>query len=248
MASRVNYFLLACSLCAASVAVAQEAPLPSLPPLAEVPPAIAEPAATSAPPVLNARERRDGTVGVGYLGLSAITPSTGGLGGLGGLGIFRVQVPLLGVRWWLRGSRLGLDFGVGAMVATSPDAFAPALQVVAHAGLPIAVASTQHVIVFLAPEFRAGFSALTGGASINASLLELALRAGVELFFGFIGVPELSVEASIRVGVAREVQSFANFSPFGGGSAFNENFRFSTSLSGDAATVIASSLSLRYYF
>jgi hypothetical protein len=87
--------------------------------------------------------------------------------------------------------------------------------------MPIAVASTQHVIVLLAPEFRAGFSTTTSGGSNEAtgSLLELALRGGVELFFSFIGVPELSLEAAVRVGVAREAQGFSFISPLGPGGA-----------------------------
>ena len=214
MAARVNYFLLTSLLCVASVAAAQDSPriMPSPPPLAEAPPPAVVEAAKPAPPVLTARERRSGSVGVGYLGLASMTPpiSLGGLGGGGGLGgllgSFRVNVPMLGIRWWMRGSRLGLDLGVGAMAATSPELFSPSLQVVAHVGLPIAVASTQHVIVLLAPEFRAGFTTLTSGSTITGSLLELALRGGVELFFSFIGVPELSVEAAVRVGVAREAQ------------------------------------------
>ena len=244
----MNHLLLTSLLCVASVAVAQDSQgaRPSLPPLAEVPPAM-DPAPRPAPPVATARERRSGTVGLGYLGLAAVTPPSpvSGLGGL--IGIFRVQVPMLGGRWWFRGSPLGLDLGLGAMASTRSDFISPNFQVVAHVGLPIAVASTQHVIVLLAPEFRAGFSILTdSGTGATASLLELALRGGVELFFGFIGVSELSLEASVRVGVAREAQT-VSFSRFGGGSS-SENYRFSTSLAGDGASIIASTLSLRYYF
>ncbi len=240
----MNRALLTSLLCAASVSLGQEAVLPSPPPLAEVPQAVAEPATKATPPLLTARERRNGSVGVGYLGLASMAPTFTG-GGLGGLAALRIQVPMLGIRWWFRDSRVGLDVGLGAMGATAPDFFSPSLMVVGHIGVPIALLSTQHVIVLLAPEFRAGFSTLTGGASAGGSLLELALRGGVELFFGFIGVPDLSVEAAVRVGVARDEQSF--FSPFGGSSG-TANFRFSTSLSGDAASVIASTLSLKYYF
>lgn len=250
-----------------SLAVAQEATVPPPPPIeAEPKPAVAEPkpaavaepVAKMMPPPPSARERRGGTVGVGYLGLSSMTPLGLSLGGLGGLGalIPRNQVPLLGVRWWLRDARLGLDFGVGVMMSTGTESIAfaglPSLQVVGHVGLPIAVASTQHVIVLLAPEFRAGLSTTTSGGSNEAtgSLLEVAVRGGVELFFGFIGVPELSLEAAVRAGVAREAQGFSFLSPLGpgGGTTSFETYRFATSLSGDAGSIIASSLSLKYYF
>lgn len=257
--------LLATSLlCAASLAFAQEGEAPTLPPPPPIEAAAkpVEPVVKAMPPAPTAHERRRGTVGVGYLGLSSMNPlgSLGSLGGLGSLGLLvqRNQVPLLGVRWWLRNARVGLDVGLGAMMSTGTESVqlqfvsGPSLQVVAHVGLPIAVASAQHVIVLVAPEFRAGFSTLTAGGSneITGSLLELALRGGVELFFSFIGVPELSLEAAVRLGVAREAQGFSFISPLGpggGGTSF-ETFRFSTSLSGDAASIIASSLSLKYYF
>lgn len=259
----MSRLLVASMLCAASLALAQESALPTLPP---PPPAIApetkpmvEPVAKPTPPPPTARERRGGTVGVGYLGLTSMTPlggSLGGLGGLAGLGLVRNQVPLLGVRWWLRGARIGLDVGAGAMMSTGGESLqfgsSPSLQLVAHLGLPIAVASTQHVIVLVAPEFRAGVSTLTSGGTneLTGSLLELAVRGGVELFFSFIGVPELSLEAAVRVGVARDAQSFSFSNPLLGrpGGSSVESFRFSTSLSGDAASIVASSLSLKYYF
>ena len=176
-------------------------------------------------------------------------------GGFGSLGAVRVSAPILGVRWWFRDSRLGLDLGVGAMVTggseTGSFSNTPSLQLVAHAGLPIAVASTQHVIVLLAPELRAGYSTLLndGSFELSGSLLELALRGAVELFFGFIGVPELSLEAAIRIGFIREAQSVANFAPLGPGNMLtNETYRFSTSLSGDPGSIVASTLSLKYYF
>jgi hypothetical protein len=254
------------AMLSASLVFAQEDATPA-PMLLPPPPAEAQPKTVSAeppvakmmPPAPTARERRGGTVGVGYLGLSSMAPlggSLGGLGGLGGLLITRNQVPLLGVRWWLRNARIGLDAGVGVMMSTGLEsvqfASIPSLQLVGHVGLPIAVASTQHVIVLLAPEFRAGFTTSVSGGNNEAtgSLLELALRGGIELFFSFIGVPELSLEAAVRVGVAREAQGFSFISPLGpgGGTTSFEVFRFSTSLSGDAASIIASSLSLKYYF
>lgn len=261
----MSRLLAASMLCAASLALAQDSS-PTLPPPPppvgpETKPALVEPVAKPMPPAPTARERRSGTVGVGYLGLASMTPlgvSLGGLGGLAGLSslVVRNQVPLLGVRWWLRGARVGLDVGVGAMMSTGTEAIqfgsTPSLQLMAHLGLPIAVASTQHVIVLVAPEFRAGVSTLTAGGSneISGSLLELAVRGGVELFFSFMGVPELSLEAAVRVGVARDALGFAFSAPLGpgGGGTTFESFRFSTSLSGDAASIVASSLSLKYYF
>lgn len=128
------------SVFVASFAFAQEAPtLPPPPPAEAQPkPVVGEPpVAKMMPPAPTARERRGGTIGVGYLGLSSMTPlsvSLGGLGGLGSLLVTRNQVPLLGVRWWLRNTRLGFDFGVGAMMSTGMESIqfvsTPSLQIV----------------------------------------------------------------------------------------------------------------------
>lgn len=251
--------LLTLLLCAASVSFAQEVVAAEpLPPPGPVEKTTATLKPTPPPPT--ARMQRSGTIGVGYLGLAGTSPlfsGMGGLGGLAGLGLLRVQAPILGVRWWLRDSRLGVDLGLGAMVTGGTDmtgaAFVttPSVQVVAHVGLPIALASTQHVIVLVAPEFRAGYVTLLGDSSfgLSGSLLELALRGAVELFFGFIGVPELSMEAAIRVGFIREAQGMSNFAPLGASTRLtSETYRFSTSLSGDPGSIIASTLSLKYYF
>lgn len=241
--------LLTFLMCAASVSLAQEGGAVEPPP----PP----PASKPTPPPPTAREVRGGTVGVGYLGLASMMPLAlqGGLGGLGSFFALRSQVPVLGGRWWFTNSRLGLDLGVGVMVTGGSEssqtlAQANTLQLVGHVGLPISLVSTQHVIVLVAPEFRAGYTTMLNGVTFNGSLLELAARGAVELFFGFIGVPALSVEAAIRVGVAREAQGLSNFAPLGPGATMltSENFRFSTSLSGDAGSVVASTLSLKYYF
>ncbi len=265
MARLLSTFL----MCAASLALAQDGstvePPPVAPPVemkaapADLMPVVLKPP----PPPPTAREARSGTVGVGYLGLAGMNPlmasflGGGGGGGLGSSVLLRVSAPILGVRWWFRDSRLGLDLGVGAMVTGGSDntgslVNTPSLQLVAHAGLPIALASTQHVIVLLAPELRAGYSTLLSqnNFELTGSLLELALRGAVELFFGFIGVPELSLEAAIRVGFIREATSLSNFAPLGpaGSMLTNETYRFSTSVSGDAGSIVASTLSLKYYF
>lgn len=247
-------FVLAAVLCFTSVATAQEAQAPVVAPPPPAPPA----PAVEAP--LTALRQRSGSVGVGYLGLGSVSAasSLAGLSGLGGLvggGLLRVSVPVLGARWWLPGSRLALEFGVGVMgssFSVAGDNGAPSIQVLGHVAMPIAVASTQHVIVFVAPQLRAGVSTLssTSGISGTGSLLELGVAGGVELFFGFIGVPALSLEAGVRVGVARDASVMEVSAPLSSTiqSSRSESWRFSTSLSGDPGSIVASTLALKYYF
>jgi hypothetical protein len=159
--------------------------------LRSIRPAVVEPPlAKMLPPPPTARERRGGTVGVGYLGLSSMQPivSLGGLGGLG-LAVPRSQVPLLGVRWWFKNARIGLDAGLGAMTSSlESNQFAsiPSVHVVGHVGLPIAIASTQHVIVLLAPWIVGAFTSDTAVARVATLGLRI-IGLGFPLYaFGMV--------------------------------------------------------------
>lgn len=231
-------------LCIALTANAEETSSPP-PPLVTTPSSHLE---------MSARERQAGTLGVGLIGLSSFSTTSSdlaGLGSLGGLAYSAPSVPLLGIRYWMKSSRMGIDVGVGAMVASNPTlstSSSPGIQLHAHVGLPIAIASGVNVIALIAPELRVGLKSVSVNSSLSGaetnqtgSLLELGVRGGLELYFGFIGVPELSLEASFRVAAARE--AFTS-----GSSQQSEKFRFSTSLAGDAFSLLASSLALKYYF
>ncbi len=78
----------------------------------------------------------------------------------------------------------GPALGVGAVVTGGTDtsgsfANTASPQLVAHAGLPIAVACTQHMIVLLAPELRAGYSTLLNDGSF--SLMEFTPKIDLEM-------------------------------------------------------------------
>ncbi len=235
--------MLTASLVAAQETPAVVTPSPA-PPMS--PPSAVEPR--------TALEQRGGTWGVGYLGLSTqLAPTAGlGVGGLGGLSglLGGTQVPMLGARTWFKGTRVGLELGLGVMVSSTVSS-SDSVSVVGLVAMPIVLVSAQHVIVYVAPELRSGFtvtnSSLLTGTSSN---LELGARGAVELFFGFIGVPALSLEAGIRVGAARQASSSTSPSPLGMDTvnSKSETYRFTTSLSGDAGSLVASTLSLKYYF
>lgn len=224
----------------------------------EATPVVAPPAAPSLPPPAveprTALEQRGGTWGVGYLGLSSLPGLSAsgllGIGGLGGLASLNVQVPMLGARTWFKGTRLGLELGVGVMVSSAVST-SDSVSLVGLVAVPIALVSGQHFIVHVAPDLRSGFTLTSSGlVDGTASTLELSARGAVELFFGFIGVPALSLEAGIRLGAARQAQNSTAPSPLGSDiiRSKTESYRFTTSLAGDAGSLIASTLSLKYYF
>lgn len=142
-------------------------------------------------------------------------PNTGGAPPL------PLTVYTVGLRHWTTRSlgpfrNWGLDFGVG-LAYTGSKVTQPQTGVLVttdgpstsgfgfHFGLPLAVAHHRHATFELVPELdlihaREKLPPTTaGGDSTEYSgwSFRLGVRAGFEIFFGFIGIPELAVEASL---------------------------------------------------
>jgi hypothetical protein len=119
------------------------------------------------------------------------------------------RAPVVGIRYWFSSS-LGLDVGLGFTTTfgsnslpnangstTSTDANAPTAFVL-HGGLPIAFASAKHYVFELIPEMNVGYAqqARTNG-DMSGLHIDLGARVGTEIHFGFIGIPQLALQASV---------------------------------------------------
>lgn len=130
-----------------------------------------------------------------------------------------VEAPVVGMRFWLS-SMLGLDAGIGfsttsagtkqevANVSVTNDL--PGFTAfIVHGGVPLALANTGHFSFQIVPELNVGYA--TGKVETNPTglatttvthtgiHLDVGARAGAELHFGFIGVPQLSLQGSVGV-------------------------------------------------
>ncbi|MBM4364460.1 MAG: hypothetical protein FJ104_17410 [Deltaproteobacteria bacterium] len=155
-----------------------------------------------------------GTFAVGYLGYR--TMQVGSQGGPAG-----VNAPVVGIRYWLD-EMMGIDAGLGfAMTSGSQEASAPGAPTVKtedpstttfilHAGLPLALANSGHFSFQVVPEANIGFASYkqerTGAQEITGSgfHLDIGARAGAEVHFGFIGIPQLSLQGSIGLALASD--------------------------------------------
>ena len=112
-------------------------------------------------------------------------------------------------------------------------------------GLPLVLAQLPHANFEVVPEVDLVF---LGGDQADADLSGVALaagaRAGFELFFGFIGVPDLSLEASVGLGLSHVTTTLER------GSA--ETTRTTTFVGlrklDDPWDIFRSSVAARYYF
>ena len=159
-----------------------------------------------------------GRLAVGYFGFSDVGAGAGGgLGpndspySLGG------DAPVVGVRYWID-QMIGLDVGVGLTVIggslEAEQAPAPAVDVdrnsftafAFHAGVPLALASSGHFSFQIVPEANVAIASgsedpngddVAGDISHSGFHFDVGARAGAEIHFGFIDIPQLSLQASV---------------------------------------------------
>ncbi|MCB9592142.1 MAG: hypothetical protein H6719_05365 [Sandaracinaceae bacterium] len=196
-----------------------------------------------------------GNAGVGFVGVNEVP-----IGDAGG-GVAFITAPTLGIRYWL-GESIGLDIGIGlgyqggnaSAGGTSipqDDGFAMTI----HGGVPIALFHDSHFTFELIPELNLGFSTGTIYGAVSDDdrgrsgfVLSLGARAGAEIQFGFMGIPNLSLMAT--VGLAFQYLSAGlgeNRSGSVQGASFN-TWSLGTSLQGEPWDIFLGSLTAFYYF
>ena len=128
-----------------------------------------------------------------------------------------------------------------------------------HAAVPLALVSTTHFVGHLAPEIR--FVALdlqtpaqvqsplplmqsTPQRTPGSSTTDLSLRASAEIFFGFVKIPNLSLELAVRVGLRLTVSRVLDTQ---GSLAMTSTQTFAVPFPGDLLNLFTSTLSLKYY-
>ena len=201
---------------AATAPAAPPAPPPPPPPTgvtaepAPAPTGMALPAATNAHAPTGNSEHDDmvGHLAVGFLGRASIP-----YGGLNAAGVApQAPVPVVGVRYWID-PLIGLDLGLGLWIGgtstdTTPAATGATTSVsgpkptafIIHGGLPLALASSKHFAFEIIPEANFGYASVTGDANptkLTGTHFDIGARAGGEIHFGFIGVPQLSLIGSV---------------------------------------------------
>lgn len=249
------------------------AELPPAPPPPEPPPPPppSAPAATSEPVVTTSaaadlsagtdHETVIGKFGVMYFGVSQQPIGTGPATGVGR---GSVQTPVIGARYWMS-ERMGIDLGLGFSFARSAStvetdgqsttADGPAvLGFALHAGLPLALAYGKHYKFLLVPELNFGYATQTEAAQnvptpppdIHRSGLrfDVGARVGSEIQFGFIGIPQLALQASVGLNLRHEIWSVSQDRS----SSSDDATTFGTTVQSDPWALFTNTISAIYYF
>jgi hypothetical protein len=225
----------------------------------------AAPAAAPAARVVPGNSEHDqfiGTLAIGYLGrrdmVVGCAPGTEGTQGVacagtaGGAGNGRqtVNAPVIGIRYWisdLLGIDAGLGMGINSLSANNGVNRPSSTAFIIHGGVPLALTSAGHFTFEIIPEMNLGFSSwsVTGGGSGSGFHFDIGARAGAEIHFGFIGIPQLSLQGTI--GLALAFDNSKTSPPAGPNGSLSE-VTFGTSVQDNPWNIFTSNVAALYYF
>ncbi|MEZ4232778.1 MAG: hypothetical protein R3B89_26610 [Polyangiaceae bacterium] len=203
-------------------------------------------------------------IGVGYLGKRSIPFATGVDVATGALQEGSAQAPVIGVRYWLDPS-LGIDAGLGFVSQGGTTTVDNGNQsrdtddtgvtgFLLHAGVPLNLADDGHFSFQVVPELNVGFANATqsqGAGQPDIKLsgfgLDIGARAGAEIHFGFIGIPQLSLQGSVGLLFAMESRKAAvDTTPEG--SVKHSTTTISTTVGDNPWNIFTSNVAAMYYF
>ncbi len=219
-------------------------------------------------------EKVVGKFGVMYFG---VTQQPIGTGAAANVGRGTVQTPVIGARYWFQ-ERMGIDVGLGFNFFSSSRSVqangqpeqstdGPAVLAFAlHGGLPLAFAYGKHYKFLLVPELNIGYATQTeaaqnvpAGAATPPDIhrtgfrFDVGARVGTEIQFGFIGIPELALQASVGLNFRRQVWHASRDANAAAGvpnpeSSSDGQTNFGTTVQSDPWALFVNNISAIYYF
>jgi len=191
-----------------------------------------------------------GRLAVGYLGRNGVTIAPGVAGAAS-----VIDAPVIGVRYWLSdmlGIDAGLGFGLtsGSVTNAGMSNDTPSWHLfMIHGGVPLALANAGHFSFQIVPELNLGFagaSADAAGMTNKASgfHLDIGARAGAEIHFGFINIPQLSLQGSVGARMNIDSTSLTVMNV----DSSTSNFSLSTTVGDNPWNIFTSNVAALYYF
>jgi len=212
-------------------------------------------------------EKVVGKFGVMYFGVSQQPiAGPGAADTAGATSRAQVSMPYIGARYWLQ-ERLGIDVGLGfnffsasRSVEQGPqttDTDEPAVLAFGlHGGLPLVFAYGKHYKFLLVPELNIGYATQTDAIPQQADIhrygfrLDVGARVGTEIQFGFIGIPELALQASVGLNFRHQTWGSSQ-EAFGNTPARASSSRqtdLGTTVQSDPWALFVNNISAIYYF
>lgn len=197
-----------------------------------------------------------GNFAIGFLGFRSL----GIADGAGG--VDTVDAPVIGGRYWLD-QGMGIDAGIGLVLAggsTTNDTGGASMDIdnpqpaafILHGGLPLALADSQHFVFQLVPELNVGFAGNTveqgaaGDLVLRGFHLDIGARAGAEVHFGFIDIPQLSLQAGVGLSFSYDRVSAENETA--NTTVSSSQTRLGTNVGNNPWDIFSASVAALYYF
>jgi hypothetical protein len=228
-------------------------PPAAYPPPAAMPPG---PAVVATPPAEMPPSDSDFDVNqrrwaIGYAGVSQVPT------GLVAPGVANpdLTVPALGLRYWLNpGMGLDLALGIGwnggsSDIAGMSTDKSSVFGILVQGGLPFVLSAHKHVNFELMPYLTLGYGRTSTGTGatevdMNGFRLDVGARAGFEVFFGFIGIPELALSATVGL----QFEYLREAASAGGTDATDTTLSITTTVQNNPWDIFTGNISARYYF
>lgn len=177
---------------------------------------------------------------------------------------YTVSAPALGMRYWLDAG-MAVEVALGMGIESSGGEFDPSgpgatveqngpsyIAFALHGGLPLVFAESKHFAFELVPELNFGFAtgswddttAANADVDLSGLMFQLGARVGAEIQFGFIDIPQLSLQGSVGLHLGLESRGAST----SGGDASASSFRFGTSVQGEPWDIFTGALTAIYYF
>lgn len=201
-----------------------------------------------------------GHFAVGYMGVNALpigagSPTAPTLG--------TVNAPVIGARYWLQ-QMVGIDFGIGFATSSGSTEISNGtnsttndnpsnLGFAFHGGVPLALARAHHLTFEVVPEVNLGFTNGTikgtgmnppPDVSLSGFRFDVGGRVGAEIHFGFIGIPQLSLEGSVGLYLRRNAAKIKQDVNSGSIGTWN----IGTTVGSDPWALFTNNISALYYF
>jgi hypothetical protein len=215
-------------------------------------------------------DRMVGRLAVGYFGVTSIGAGAEGSDDVGDPAyLINGDAPVIGVRYWFTRT-FGLDVGVGLGIfggSESVDAPPPEVDTSKisftgfnlHGGVPIALASADHFTFEIIPEVNVGFAGAKqaqddtaeGEISHTGFHFDVGARAGAEIHFGFIKMPQLALQGSVGLAFAIDSASTEDSTPPAGApdvETSSSRTRFVTTVGNEPWDIFTGNIAALYYF
>ena len=169
-----------------------------------------------------------------------------------------LSTPAVGIRYWAT-PMVGIDLDLGLAMSSGSAVSAANVTTdhnsqtafLIHAGVPIAIAGSNHFSFQITPELDVGFGSGTIHAMPPATntdqsgfVLQAGARAGAEIYFGFIGLPALALDGSVGVFLTSASGKNTN----AGNSTKDSTFFLGTSNITNPWDIFRQDVAARYYF